>query len=159
MLHDRGFAYVAEDIVKELLTKNVDFPFRIFSLQESKYPHNDLSGSCCSQFVEVNVYREPDDRFTYSKSLSLFQTPHGPHNRIMLRFLIFIKGASFSNFHKKLLDGKRVVRNQKLEGILRLHTYEISLVLYIFGFWGKRYSMRKNKTGEMSGDIVFIAIQ
>jgi hypothetical protein len=38
LLHDREFACVTEDVVKEALTKNVSVPFEIFSEEESKHP-------------------------------------------------------------------------------------------------------------------------
>jgi len=37
---DTEFECVTEDILKESVTKNISYSFRIFSQQENKYPHN-----------------------------------------------------------------------------------------------------------------------
>jgi hypothetical protein len=47
---------------------------------------------------------------------------------------------------------------QDLEEIFRLVTYEISFLIYIIAFDVTGYSMRNNKLGEKSGDIVFIIL-
>jgi hypothetical protein len=52
-----------------------------------------------------------------------------------------------------LKDGLLATGAEQLREIFSLHTYEISFVVYIDGFG---YSLRNNKLGENSGDIVFI---
>ena len=95
LLRDWEFASVTKDIVKEKLTKNISFPFRIFSQKEIKHPQN------CFQ-------------------------------------LLLLTGA------------------QQLEKNFSFLTYEISFVIFIIAFGVTGYSIRNNKVGEISGDIVFI---
>ena len=68
--HDKELVCVTKDIVKGTLNKNVSFHFRIFSHQENNHTYNSLSSCCCSLFVAVTVYRQPDASLSHSKTLS-----------------------------------------------------------------------------------------
>jgi hypothetical protein len=98
---DKEFACVTEDIMKEKLTKNVAVHFRIFPQQEIKKTRISLSKCTCALFVRVTVYSEPDTSFSYSKTLTQIQKPHGPFCSFRLRLLSFIKKFRIPNFHKR----------------------------------------------------------
>jgi hypothetical protein len=55
-----------------------------------------------------------------------------------------------------LKDGSLVTGAQQMEEIFILHKYEISFFIFIIAFGVTGYSMRNNKIGENSGDIVFL---
>jgi len=61
-----------------------------------------------------------------------------------------------SEYPQVLKDGLLVTGAQQLEEIFSLHTYELSFIIYIIGFGVKGYSIRNNKLGENSGNIVII---
>jgi hypothetical protein len=73
-IHDREFAWVTEDIVKEIFTKNNSFLFRKFSQQEIKQTHNSLPSCWCSLFVK-SLSADTDASFSQSKSLSQIKKP------------------------------------------------------------------------------------
>ena len=83
-------AFFTEDFLEELCTKDVSFPFKIFLQQEIKQTHISLSSSYCSFFVTVIVWRQSDNSFSHSKSLSQIQNFHCPLYRQRLRYFIFI---------------------------------------------------------------------
>ena len=55
-----------------------------------------------------------------------------------------------------LKDALLVTGAQQIEEIFSLHKYEISFIIYSFGFEITSYLMLNNKIGENSCDIVFI---
>ena len=149
LLHNREFACVTEDIAKETLTKKVSSPFRIFSQQESKHPHNSLSSWYCSPFVRVSVYR-----FTRRPSLN-FKTSWSFLYAQSQVLELHQEGLEFE-FSQGVRRWALFTGAQELEEIFNLLTYEISFVINIIAFRVTGYSKRNNKIGENSGDIVFI---
>ena len=126
------------------LTKNISVTFRIFSQQESKYPHKSISSCCCSLFVRFTVYREPDFSFSHSKNPSQIQKPHGLFYTLRLKFLSFIKNIGFL-ITTSVKEGLFVTGVQQLEEIFSLYKYEISYIIYVIEFGVTGYSMRNKQ--------------
>jgi len=114
----------------------VSFPFRIFSQQESKNPHNTPSRCCsCSLFETVRVCRQ-----TFSE----IQKYHSLFYRFWFSFLSFIIDVLDSEISHVLKDELLVTVAQQLEEIFSIHMYEISFIVYIVVFGVKGYSMWNN---------------
>jgi len=81
LLHDREFASVMEDSVKEPLTKNVSFPFIISSKQQESILINvsqavavrcSLESASADRLMTLSVTRRPSIKFKTLTVLSIF---------------------------------------------------------------------------------------
>ena len=99
LLHDKEFASVTENTVKETLTKNVSFPFRNSSQQEANILVNlsqavaarySLESASADRLMVASVTRNPQSNSKLSRSYLYSQA----------QFPDVIKKFSFPNFHK-----------------------------------------------------------
>jgi len=89
LLHDKEFACVTEDIVKETLTQNISFPSESSYSKKARFLKI-ICPTATARSSLVSVYREPDASNSLSKTITQFQNPDGPFYRLWLRFLTFI---------------------------------------------------------------------
>ena len=155
LLHNSELVFFTEDIMKETLTSYISFPLRIFSQQENRHPQNSLSSCCCCPlFITVTVCKEPNASLSHSNTLTQIQnTPGSLQAQAQVPELR--QEILDHEFPKSVKDGSLIEGDHQLEEIFILHMQEISFIIYIIGFGVKEYSMRNNKIGENSEDIVF----
>ena len=100
LLHDKEFACVTEVIVKETLTQNISFPSESSYKKKARFLKI-LFPPATVRSSLVSVYREPDARYSHSKTLSQFQNTHGLFYKLRFRFLTFINKVWIPNFHNR----------------------------------------------------------
>lgn len=158
MLQDREFACVSEDIVKETHTKNVSFPFRIFSWQESKHPQNISVQLLLLLVVRYSHWLQTESLMPASvirrsavkfKTIIVLSIDSGSGSWASPRVLS-------SEFTQCVKWGALGHGSKETGRNLQPSMYKISFVIYIIVFRVTGYSLRNNKIAEISEDIVFI---
>jgi hypothetical protein len=71
------FAFITEDIFKEKLIQNISFP-SVSSYSKKAKILKILCPPATARFSLVRVSRGPDACYSYLKTLTQFQNPHGP---------------------------------------------------------------------------------